>query len=72
MLTLDWLYLLQNNRIRRDCPVPGCNARALSRLAGHLQLVHHQDQATRKKWLNIARKVNVVNIHNYIAKRHIL
>ena len=44
------------NRIRRDCPVPGCLASVL-KLSQHLQQKHQLPPAERQRLLNIAKTV---------------
>ena len=36
------------HRKRRDCPIPGCKARSLLKLADHLHCSHHIDDWLRR------------------------
>ena len=42
-------------RVCRDCPVPGCGAKYLVRLANHLADVHLLDIEQRRKYLQEAK-----------------
>ena len=42
-------------RVCRDCPVPGCGAKYLVRLANHLADVHLLDIDQRRKYLQEAK-----------------
>ena len=62
-ITLEWFSFypkwssMKNceHRIRRDCPIPGCQAKLLLRLSNHLHKVHNiQDGAKRNEWLDKA------------------
>lgn len=46
------------NRIRKDCPIPGCNAMQLKKLADHLHYCHRINNTNeRKMWLSKAKEV---------------
>ena len=53
------------NRPRRDCPIPNCGARYLTRLSDHLRTVHKLNQAQRRKWLQEAKLQPKVYPMNY-------
>ena len=54
-------------RVCRDCPISGCGAKYLVRLANHLADVHQLDHTQRRKYLQEAKlqpKVRVIIYHN--------
>ena len=56
------------NRKRRDCPIKGCYAQGLVKLANHLVNVHNiKSKEKRMKWLKKAKKVNYIKLYLYIA-----
>ena len=59
--TLDSLVkpLAKHTRPLQDCPVSGCQAVCLSKLADHLRCTHKFDKKTRRIYLNIAKKVKI-------------
>ena len=49
-------------RIKKDCPFPKCNSKQLLKLADHIRNVHKiEDEAERKKWLQKAKELKVLN-----------
>lgn len=59
-------------RVCRDCPIPGCGAKYLVKLANHLADVHQLDHTQRKKYLQEAKlqpKVKVVISDTEKSKR---
>ena len=53
-------------RVCRDCPVPGCGAKYLVRLANHLADVHLLDIDQRRKYLQQAKlqpKRKIITYH---------
>lgn len=50
-------------RTRRDCPILGCKSKNLTRLANHLDQIHHMDIEERAKWLQWS-KMGLKNISN--------
>ena len=49
--TVNMIY----KRVCRDCPIPGCGAKYLVRLANHLADVHQLDHTQRRKYLQEAK-----------------
>ena len=61
--TVNMVY----KRVCRDCPIQGCGAKYLVRLANHLADVHKLDHTQRRNYLQEAKlqpKVKVVIYHN--------
>ena len=59
-------------RVCRDCPIEGCGAKYLVRLANHLANVHKLDHTQRRKYLQEAKlqpKVKVVICDTEKSKR---
>ena len=59
-------------RVCRDCPIEGCGAKYLVRLANHLANVHKLDHTQRRKYLQEAKlqpKVKVVIYDTEKSKR---
>ena len=59
-------------RVCRDCPIEGCGAKYLVRLANHLANVHKLDDTQRRKYLQEAKlqpKVKVVIYDTEKSKR---
>ena len=59
-------------RVCRDCPIEGCGAKYLVRLANHLANVHKLDHTQRRKYLQEATlqpKVKVVIYDTEKSKR---
>lgn len=66
--TVNMIY----KRVCRDCPIPGCGAKYLVRLANHLADVHQLDHTQRRKYLQEAKlqpKVKVVIYDTEKSKR---
>ena len=61
--TVNMVY----KRVCRDCPIEGCGAKYLVRLANHLADVHKLDHTQRRNYLQEAKlqpKVKVIIYHN--------
>ena len=55
-------------RVRKDCPVPGCSAKNLSRLPNHLSLVHQLDSKSRTPWLKKTKKNTMSEVISTLPK----